>query len=127
MNLVDTSGWIEYLFAGPNAGHFAKPIETTSNLLVPTICLYEVFKKINTVANEAKALQAVAQMREGTVADLTEDIALSASLISIKHKIAMADSIVYATAKSHAATLWTQDADFKGLADVKYKATRTKG
>lgn len=127
MNLVDTSGWIEYFFSGPNAGHFAKPIENTSNLLVPTICLYEVFKKINTVADEAKALQAVAQMREGTVADLTEDIALSASLISIKHRIAMADSIVYATAKSYGATTWTQDADFEDLPDVKYKAARTKG
>ncbi|MFC1462694.1 type II toxin-antitoxin system VapC family toxin [Verrucomicrobiota bacterium] len=126
MNLVDTSGWIEYFFSGPNAGHFAKPIEKTSDLLVPTICLYEVFKKVNTVADEAKALQAVAQMRQGTLADLTEDIALSASLISIKHKIAMADSIVYATAKSHGATTWTQDADFKGLPDVNYKAARTK-
>ena len=124
MNLVDTSGWIEYFFSGPNAGYFSKPIEKTSDLLVPTICLYEVFKKINIVADEAKALQAIAQMRQGKIADLTEDVALSASLMSIKHEISLADSIIYATAKAHGATTWTQDKDFKGLPDVKYRAAR---
>ena len=63
MNLVDTSGWIEYFFAGPNAAFFSDPIEATKELIVPTICLYEVFKKVNAVADEAKALQAVAQMK----------------------------------------------------------------
>jgi toxin FitB len=126
MNLVDTSGWIEYFFAGPNAVYFAKPIENTAKLLVPTICLYEVFKKINTVGDEAQALKAVAQMRQGNVVDLTEDLALSASLISITYKLPMADSMIYATAKAHAATIWTQDEDFKDLPKVKHKAARTR-
>ncbi len=125
MNLVDTSGWIEYFFAGPNAAHFAKPIESTSKLFVPTICVYEVFKKINVVGNEAQALQAVAHMREGLVLDLTESIALSASLISIKHKLPMADSMIYASALANDATIWTQDIDFENLPGVKYTKARS--
>jgi predicted nucleic acid-binding protein len=125
MNLVDTSGWLEYFFAGPNVARFAKPIESTAKLLVPTICLYEVFKKINIVGNEAQALQAVAKMSEGVVLELTESIALSASLISIKHKIPMADSIIYASALANNATIWTQDIDFKTLPGVKYPKART--
>ena len=126
MNLVDTSGWIEYFFAGPNARHFTEPIENTARLLVPTICLYEVFKKINVVGNEAQALQAVAQMREGLVLELTEGIALSASLISIKNKLPMADSMIYASALANDATIWTQDIDFKNFPGVKYIKARTK-
>lgn len=120
MNLVDTSGWIEYFFGGSNATRFAKPIESTSKLLVPTICLYEVFKKINIVGNEAQALQAVARMREGRILELTESIALSASLISIKNRLPMADSMIYASALANNATIWTQDLDFKNLPGVKY-------
>jgi len=126
MNIVDTSGWIEFFFAGPNATYFAKPIENTATLLVPTICLYEVFKKVNLVGSEAQALQAVAQMREGQVVDLTETIALSASLISIKYKLPMADSMIYATGLANNATVWTQDIDFERLPGVKYKEARTK-
>ncbi|NCC60887.1 MAG: type II toxin-antitoxin system VapC family toxin [Verrucomicrobiae bacterium] len=126
MNLVDTSGWIEFFFGGPNAAYFAKPIERSAELLVPTICLYEVFKKVNVAGNEAQALQAVAQMREGHVVDLTEPIALSASLISIKYKLPMADSMIYATSLANNAMLWTQDIDFVDMPGVKYKECRTR-
>ncbi|HPA47530.1 MAG TPA: type II toxin-antitoxin system VapC family toxin [bacterium] len=125
MNLVDTSGWIEYFFAGPNATHFTPPIENTKELVVPVICLYEVFKKVNLVADEARALQSVAQMKHGRVVDLTEDIALSAVLISLKHKLPMADSLIYATARACDGTLWTQDEHFRGLPGVNYKQART--
>ncbi len=77
MNLVDTSGWIEYFFGGPNAAFFAAPIEDVQHLIVPVICLYEVFKKVNIVADEARGLQAVAQMKQGRIVDVTEDVALS--------------------------------------------------
>lgn len=121
MNLVDTSGWLEYFFLGKNASYFSSPIEQTKELIVPTICLYEVFKKINMVADEAKALQVIAQMKQGQVVNVSEDVALRASLISIKYKLAMADSIIYATANINNAILWTQDIDFKDLPNVKYK------
>ena len=126
MNIVDTSGWIEYFFAGRNASYFAAPIEKTRDLLVPVICLYEVFKKINMVADEGKALQAVAQMNQRQVVDVTEDVALSAALISLKHKLPMADSLLYATARAYQATLWTSDEHFDGLPGVHYKAAPTK-
>lgn len=126
MNLVDTSGWVEYFFGEPNADYFTSPVEQTSDLIVPVICLYEVFKKVNLVANEARALQAVAQMKQGSIVDVTEDIALSAALISLKHKLPMADSLIYATARAHGATLWTQDEHFRNLPGVNYKQARTK-
>lgn len=121
MNLVDTSGWIEYFFSGTNASFFSKAIEDTEHLLVPVICLYEVFKKVNIVADEARALQVIAQMKQGYVVDLTEDVALRASLISIRYKLPMADSLIYATAMARDALLWTQDEHFEDLPSVRYK------
>lgn len=121
MNLVDTSGWIEYFFERRNASYFAEPIEDTSKLIVPVVCLYEVFKKINIVADEANALQAIAQMKQGQLIVLSEEIALKAALISIKHKLPMADSLIYATGYLESAVIWTQDVDFQGLQGVKFK------
>jgi predicted nucleic acid-binding protein len=126
MNVVDTSGWIEFLFEGPNAAVFAPLVEDVDNLLVPVICLYEVFKKVNSVADEAKALQAIGQMKQGRVMEVTESIALRAALISLKHRIPMADSLILSTAWSEQATLWTQDEHFAGLPGVEYKTVRTK-
>ncbi len=121
MNLVDTSGWIEYFFGGENDSFFASSIEDTGNLLVPVICLYEVFKKVHQVADEARALQAVAQMKQGRIVPVTEEVALKAALISLKHKLPLADSLVYATAQLENAVVWTQDEDFKGLPGVNYR------
>jgi len=121
MNIVDTSGWLEYFFEGPNASYFSKPIEDTGNLIVPTVCLYEVFKKINLVANKSKALKAIAQMKLGQVVDLDEEIALNAALVSLKYKIPMADSFIYAAGQLKEAVIWTQDIDFEGLPGVNYR------
>ncbi|MEI8241833.1 MAG: type II toxin-antitoxin system VapC family toxin [bacterium] len=126
MNVVDTSGWVEFLFEGHQAGVFAPLIEDVDNLVVPVICLYEVFKKVNAVADEAKALQAIGQMKQGKVIQVTEAIALRAALISLKHRIPMADSLILSTAWSEQATLWTQDEHFAGLPGVEYKAARTR-
>jgi toxin FitB len=126
VNVVDTSGWIEYFFSGANASFFSASIEDTDNLFVPVVCLYEVFKKVIAVADEAKALQAVAQMKQGHVVNLTEDIALRAALISLKHKLPMADSLIVATASAQGARLWTQDEHFRNLPGVHYRAARSK-
>lgn len=125
MNLVDTWGWIEYFFGGENASLFAPAIEETRSLLVPVICLYEVFKKIHQVADEAKALQAIAQMKQGRIVPVTEEVALKAALVSLKHKLPLADSLVYAVAQLEGAVVWTQDEDFKGLPGVNYTKART--
>lgn len=127
MNLVDTSGWIEYFFGGANASYFAKPIEDTDRLVVPVVCLYELFRKVHQVADEARALQAIAQMKQGRVVALSEEIALRAALVSLRHKLPMADSFIYATGQLEGAEIWTQDIDFQDLPGVRYKEARTSG
>ncbi len=121
MNVVDSSAWLEYLAAGPNAAFFAEAIENVSELVVPTISIYEVFKRIVQQRSENEALQVVAVMQQGRVSEMDSTVALSAARISIDHKLPMADSVMLATAKLNQATLWTQDSHFEGLAGVKYK------
>ena len=122
MNLVDSSAWLEYLADGPNAEHFSEPLIDIDNLIVPTICIYEVFKAVSRQRGEDAALQAVALMKQGYVVDLTEPIALKAAQISCREKVPMADSLIYATALLHDAVLWTLDGDFKDIEGVKYIA-----
>jgi predicted nucleic acid-binding protein len=125
MNVVDSSGWLEYFANGPNADFFAPAIEDTSNLIVPSMSIFEVFKRVMQQRGESDALQAVALMQQGRVVDLDISIALHAAKVSIDYKLPMADSVILATAIANKATLWTQDADFDGLPDVQYKAKRT--
>lgn len=120
MNVVDSSGWLEYFVDGPNAKFFAEAIEATGELLVPTLSLYEVYKRALRERGEGPALQAVAAMRRATVIDLSSSIALAAARISIDLRLPMADSIMLTTARAFDATLWTQDADFKDVRDVRY-------
>lgn len=125
MNVVDSSGWLEYFSDGPNAGFFAPPLQAAADLLIPTVSLYEVFKRVFEQRGEDAALQAVALMQQsGSVLDLTAPLALSAATLSLELKIPMADSIMLATARQHDASLWTQDADFENVPDVKYVAKR---
>lgn len=120
MNVVDSSGWLEYFADGPNADFFAPAIENISELIVPTLSLYEVFKRVYQQRGEGDALQAVAVMMQGQVVDLDIDLALSAAKVSADLKLPMADSVMLATAQAHGATMWTQDGDFEGLEGVKY-------
>lgn len=121
MNVVDSSAWLEYFANGPNADFFAPPIEKTGDLVVPTVTLYEVFKRILQQRGEGPAFKAVAAMQQGRVVDLDAAMALVAARISLERRLPMADSIILATARTHGAVLWTQDADFAGLSGVKYK------
>ena len=120
MNVVDSSGWLEYLADGPNADFFAKSILATADLVVPTLSLYEVFKRVLQQRGDNDALQAVALMQQGTLVELSASLALSAARISLNDKIPMADSIMLATARACGATLWSQDSDFKNIAGVRY-------
>jgi predicted nucleic acid-binding protein len=124
MNVVDSSGWLEYFADGPNADFFAQAIEAVTELVVPTLSLYEVFKRVLQQRGEGDALQAVAVMIQGQVIDLDMDLALSAAKVSTELKLPMADSVMLATARAHDATLWTQDADFRDTAGVQYIAKR---
>ncbi|MBU4293308.1 MAG: type II toxin-antitoxin system VapC family toxin [Actinobacteria bacterium] len=120
MNLVDSSGWLEYFTDGKNTEYFAPVIENTSELIVSVINLYEVYKKILLEKDDNAAIQAIALMQQPNVVDVTESISILAARLSIDLKIPMADSIIYATAKMYNAIIWTQDSDFKNLEGVKY-------
>jgi predicted nucleic acid-binding protein len=116
VNVVDSSAWLEYLADTPRAGFFAKAIENTAELVVPTICLYEVGKKVTREFGEDAALRVYALMSQGRVADLTAGLAIDATT----HQLPLADSIIYETARRHNAALWTQDVHFEGLPGVRY-------
>jgi toxin FitB len=124
VNVVDSSGWLEYFAAGPNADFFAAAVEATDELIVPTVSVCEVFKRVSQQRGEGDALQAVALMQQGDVVDLSIHLALEAARTSMTLGIPMADSIILATAQSSDATLWTQDADFADIDGVRYVAKR---
>lgn len=120
MNVVDSSGWLEYLSNGKNAAIFAPPIQDSANLIVPVICLYEVFRRLAIQHGEEAALQGIGILYSGKVEDVTAEIALAAADVSLTHKLPMADSLILATAQAHQATLWTQDDHFEGLPHVEF-------
>jgi len=120
MNIVDSSGWLEYFAGGRNASRFAAPLKDLDSLIVPAVSIYEVFKVLLREAGEDAALQAASAMHRGRVVDLTAPLAMAAAQLSLEHSLPMADSIILASARAHEAVVWTQDIDFKGLANVKY-------
>ena len=118
MNVVDSCGWLEYFANGANADFFAPAVEATSDLLVPSLILFEVFKSILQQRTEADALRAIALMRQGRVIDLSDTLALGAARLSFETKLPLADSIILHTARQHGARLWTQDARFESIDGV---------
>jgi predicted nucleic acid-binding protein len=124
MNVVDSSAWLEYFANGPNASFFAAAIEKTDKLIVPALTIFEVFKRVLQQRDENDALQAIALMHQGTIVELDSPIAISAARLSVEHRLPLADSVILATARAYEATLWTQDADFKGLPDVRFRKRR---
>jgi len=125
MNIVDSCGWLEFFADGPNAEHFSPIIQDTRNLIVPTISLTEVFRRILQQKDEDLAIQAIALMHQGNVVELSSSIAVTAAQLGTQHKLPLADSIIYSTAKHYKALIYTQDADFENLSNVYYikKAT----
>ena len=120
MNIIDSSGWLEYFSDGPNAEHYLPPLNDTDSLIVPVITIYEVFKVVLRESGENEALQAVAAMQKGKVIDLTANISMNASRLSLQHNLPMADSIILATAQAYKCIIWTQDSDFQDIEGVNY-------
>jgi predicted nucleic acid-binding protein len=120
MNVVDSSGWLEYFADETNANFFAPAIENTRELVVPAISLYEVFKRVHQQRGENDALKAVAQMAQGHVANVDMPLALRAAKLAIEYRLPLADSLILATARAYQATLWTQDEHFKDIPGVQY-------
>ncbi len=123
-SIVDTSGWLEYFAGTRRAKFFEKAIENTSNLLVPTVCIYEVFKKLLLEFDEDKALTAIGHMKTATIIDIDFGISVQAAKISKENKIPMADSMILACGQKFNATIYTQDIDFKNMPNVNYYEKR---
>lgn len=126
MNVVDSSGWLEYFADDFNADFFADAIEDIDHLIVPSICLLEVFKKILQERGEEAALQGIALMQQGKIVELDSAIAILAAKLGREFRIPLADSVVLATARVFEATLWTQDADFRQIQGVQYRAKKKR-
>lgn len=121
MNVVDSSAWLEYFADGPNASFFAEPIEDIETLVVPTLSLFEVFKRVLQQRDESAALEVAAVMQQGTVVELEATIALNAARLSVELRLPLADSVIFATARQYGAELWTKDSDFEGIEGVRYR------
>lgn len=120
MKLIDSYGWIEYFSDGPLAKKYAPYIEDVSenNAVTPTIVVYEVYKRLKKEKGEQVALEAYAQMTRSKLVPLDDALALSAADTSLKIGLAMADSIIFTTARNFSADLVTSDPDLKGLDGV---------
>jgi toxin FitB len=124
MNLVDSSGWLEYFADTPNGGVFAKIINEPSQVIVSSVNIYEVFKRVLQLRTNQDAFYAIAIMLKSQVVDLDTQMSIGAVLLSREYKLSFADSVLLATARAFDATLWTQDAHFAGIEGVEYIPTR---
>ena len=122
MNVVDSSGWLEYFANDANADFFAPAIENTAELLVPSISVYEVVKRVRLQTDEETAVKMATQMQQAKIIDLDVTVALQAIELSIRHHLALADSIILATARAYNATLWTQDDHLRDIEGVRFIA-----
>lgn len=121
MNVVDSSGWIEYLQDTHRADLFAAAIEDRAHLLVPAIALFEVHRVLSRSVEADLVNRCLDVMRLGRVLDFTDARAIAAAHVAARHKLAMADAAMYAMAREFAATFWTQDVDYQGLDGVRYQ------
>ena len=125
-NVVDSSAWLEYLADGANAGEFAAAIETVRALVVPTIVISEIVRRLDAQGRRAIIPDVLAQMRQATIVPLDDQLAIDAATLGRRQGLALADSIVYATTQAVGGTLWTQDEDFKALPKVEFRAHKRR-
>jgi toxin FitB len=125
-NVVDSCGWLEFFADGPNADFFAPPLLDTAKLIVPALCLYEVGRRLLSTRGEAAAREALDMMRKAKVVHLTPDQLFAAAQASVKFGLSMGDAMIWQTAQSHKALLYTQDAGMQALPQVQFKATLKK-
>jgi predicted nucleic acid-binding protein len=125
-NVVDSCGWLEYFADDPNAAFFEKALLHTPTLIVPALCLFEVGRRLLTTRGEAAALEALGMMRKARVVHLTEDQLFLAAKASATYSLSMGDAMIWQTAQTYDANLFTQDAGMKALPNVQFKATVKK-
>ena len=122
MNVVDSSGWIEHFQHSARAAFFSSALSNMADLVVPSIAIYEVHRRLSPWLPPALMKDCVEVMQTATVIDLTANRAIAASQAAQQHKLAMADAIMYCIAQEFEATFWTQDVDYQGLPGVQYQA-----
>ena len=122
MNVVDSSGWIEYFLDTANADNFAAAVEQTDQLIVPALSFFEVHRFLSRTVNAFQRETCLDIMRRGKVVEVTVQRAIAASVAAQKHRLAMADAMMYSIAREFNATLWTQDVDYKDLPGVSFHA-----
>jgi toxin FitB len=122
MNVVDSCGWLEYFGNGTNADFFAPAIENTQQLIVPHLVVYEVCKRLRQLYGDAGEAKGVSFLEKGHIDGGNLAVMRQAAMASQLHKLAMADAVIWQTAQTHKARLYTQDIDLKGLPGVVFKA-----
>jgi len=118
MIVLDSSGWLEYVVDGPNAEDFKPYFDNLYDIITPTIVVYEVRKVVQRDRSEKEIELTVDYLRKTSIEILSESIAITAAGLSIKHKLPMADAIIYATAQHHGVDVVTSDKHFEGLDGV---------
>jgi predicted nucleic acid-binding protein len=126
LNCLDSSFWIECFVAGPRGPEVRALLNSPEDIVVPTVCLVEVGRFLTREHGEAQAREKLRAMEAALVVPLEAAIAGQAVSVGLKHKLALSDSVIYATARAMGATLWTMDADFEGLPHVKYFSKKPK-
>ncbi len=122
MNVIDSSGWIEYFHNSPRASFYELAVLDHLSLLVPVVALYEVHKILSRSVPERLVHQCIDVMRLGRVLELTDKRAIAAAKIAQQYRLPMADAVMYSMAMEFDATFWTQDIDYQGLPNVQYLA-----
>ena len=124
LQVIDSSAWLEYLANGPNAEEFAHAIEAADRLIVPTVVVTEVLRRLDAQGRGAVIPDVLAHMRQGRLVPLDDQLAVAAAVLGRQHGLPLADSIIYATARIVGGTVWTQDEDFRSLPGVQYRPHR---
>jgi predicted nucleic acid-binding protein len=121
-NVIDSSAWLEYLANGPNASEFAPAIEAVDRLVVPALVITEVIRRLDALGQRQVVPEVLAHMRQGQIVVFDDHLAVDAAVVGRRHGLALADSVVYATALAVEGVVWTQDEDFEPLPQVEYRA-----
>lgn len=120
--VVDSCGWLEYIAGGENASFFEQALLNTQRLIVPSLCIFEVSKRLLITHGEAAAREVLDFMMKAKTVHLNSQQMFTAAQTSSQHGLAMADAIIWQTAHSYGAKLYTQDKGLKDMPNVLYKA-----
>lgn len=120
MHIVDSCGWLEWFSNGRLAEAYGPYLKDVTQLLVPVVVFYEVYKILKREVGEERAIRAVSYMKRPAVIPVEDTLGLKAADMALQHHLAMADALVYAASAMYDAPLYTSDADFKGLPLVHY-------